>query len=63
MTQDLDQKSETIALCPTLSRSSLNQTFFNLPVTWVVICGLVKGQIDLKNMVDDGNLTYFIIRY
>jgi hypothetical protein len=62
MTQDLDQEPETVALCATLLRSSLNQTVFNLPVAWVVISGLVEGQIGLKSMVDDGNLTYFIIR-
>jgi hypothetical protein len=29
----------------------------------VVICNLVGGQIGLKKVVDDENLTYFIIRY
>jgi hypothetical protein len=29
----------------------------------VVICNLVEGQIGLKKVIDDGNLTYFIIRY
>jgi hypothetical protein len=32
-------------------------------MAWVVICGLVEGQNGLKNMVDDENLTAFIIRY
>jgi hypothetical protein len=27
----------------------------------VVTCDLVGGQIGLKKVVDDGNLTYFII--
>jgi hypothetical protein len=29
----------------------------------VVICNFVGGQIGLKKVVDDGNLTAFIIRY
>jgi hypothetical protein len=36
---------------------------FNLWVALVVICDLVEGQIGPKKVVDDGNLTYFIIRY
>jgi hypothetical protein len=46
-----------------MSRATLNERFFNLPVACVVICGLVGGQNGLKKLVDDGNLTYFIIRY
>jgi hypothetical protein len=37
--------------------------FSHLRVVSVVICDLVGGQIGLKKVVDDGNLTYFIIRY
>jgi hypothetical protein len=39
------------------------EPFFYLDVALVVICILVGGQISPKKIVDDGNLTYFIIRY
>jgi hypothetical protein len=39
------------------------ELFFHLPVVLVVIYNLVGGQFSLKNMVDDENLTAFIIRY
>jgi hypothetical protein len=37
--------------------------YFYLRMLLVVIYDLVGGQISPKNMVDDGNLTAFIIRY
>jgi hypothetical protein len=39
------------------------EQFFHLPVALVVICSLVGGHIGPKKVVDDGNLTTFIIRY
>jgi hypothetical protein len=39
------------------------EPFFLLPVALLVICDLVRGQIGPKKVVDDGNLTDFIIRY
>jgi hypothetical protein len=37
--------------------------FFQLSVVWLVMCIVVKGQIGLDKVVDDENLSAFIIRY
>jgi hypothetical protein len=36
---------------------------FPLPVALLIMCIFMGGQNSLKKVVDDRNLTYFIIRY
>jgi hypothetical protein len=36
---------------------------FQLSVAWLVMCIVVEGQIGLDKVVDDENLSAFIIRY
>jgi hypothetical protein len=49
--------------CSTGIQNNPTKRFFNLPVVQGVIYDLVRGQISLKKLVDDGNLTAFIIMY
>jgi hypothetical protein len=44
-------------------QQKLHVESFHLSMILMVICILMGGQIGLKKVVDDGNLTAFIIRY
>jgi hypothetical protein len=58
-----DELSHTTDKSDVQRRGFFFKPVFHLPMVLVDNLVLVGGQIGLNNMVDDGNLTYFIIRY